>query len=187
MKELLRKVLLSLASVFLIWQTVKLLVSLEEIQVDSWVFALFLAWLITLFITGIFAFAGFAFPTQKLLSEEYYQIQHPRKVEQLYKTLKVNWFKHILLATLWKNKKQRKQFFSGNKAGISTLIRQSKKSEFGHLIPFVLISILVIYLIVIGLYLLALFTLLFNILGNGYPILLQRHHRMRIKRIESHC
>ena len=183
MKELLRKILLSLASVFLMWQSVKLVLNLQEMQVDSWAFALFLAWLITLFITGIFAFAGFAFPTQKLLPEPYYEIHQPRKVEQWCRVLKVNWFRYMLLATLWKNKKQRKQFFNGKKAGIVTLIRQSKKSEFGHLIPFILISFLVIYLLVIGLYLVALFAMLINIVGNAYPILLQRHHRMRIERI----
>ncbi|WP_394804428.1 glycosyl-4,4'-diaponeurosporenoate acyltransferase CrtO family protein [Portibacter lacus] len=57
--------------------------------------------------------------------------------------------------------------------------------EFGHLIPFLLICLISIYLLVIGLIKLAVFTLLINIVGNLYPIILQRHHRMRIEKIRK--
>lgn len=55
------------------------------------------------------------------------------------------------------------------------------KSEFGHLIPFIIISFVSSYLILIDLVKLILFTLLINLIGNLYPIILQRHHRMRIQ------
>lgn len=59
------------------------------------------------------------------------------------------------------------------------------KSEFGHLIPFLILSIVSIYLLMVGLSKLAVFTLLINVIGNFYPIILQRHHRMRIQLIEE--
>jgi hypothetical protein len=46
----------------------------------------------------------------------------------------------MLLATLWKRKKQRKEYFNGTKNGIANMVEQSMKSEFGHLIPFVLLA-----------------------------------------------
>ena len=117
-------------------------------DVQSWGLIIVVAWLLNLFITGIFAFAGFAFPTQKLLPNAYYQIYQPQTLVKAYKFLGVELFRKMLLATLWKSKKQRKKYFNGKKNGIENLIEQSMKSEFGHLIPFLLISLISIYLLV---------------------------------------
>lgn len=180
-----KKVLLALASVFLIWQTVKLLSTIHEFNLDS-IFGWFIiAWIINLFITGIFAFAGFAFPTQKLLPESYYRIKKPKKLQAGFELLKVDLFRKFLLATFWRNQQQRKNYFNGKKDGIATLVEQSMKSEFGHLIPLIIITIVCGYFVQINLITLTIFTLLFNIIGNLYPIILQRHHRMRIQLISE--
>lgn len=178
-----KKILLSIASVFLLVQSYSLLTNISKLEIDSWGVEIFLAWIINLFITGIFAFAGFAFPTQKLLSDSYYKICYPKNLNNAYKLLGVNLFKKILLATLWKKKSQRKKYFNGKRNGILNLAEQSMKSEFGHLIPLIIISLVSIYLIVIGAVRLGAFTLLTNLIGNLYPIVLQRHHRMRIQNI----
>lgn len=136
-----------------------------------------------MFITGVFAFLGFAFPTQKMLPSSYYQIQDPEKLKALYETLRVEWFKKFLLATFWRNRNQQKKYFNGKRAGISTLTEQSMKSEFGHLLPFVIINAVSVYLLAINLFELSLFTFILNVVGNFYPIILQRHHRMRIQYI----
>lgn len=99
----------------------------------------------------------------------------------MYKTLRVDVFRNLLLATLWRNQQQRKNYFDGTKEGIAALEENSKKSEFGHLIPFVLLNVLGIYLLVIGNIKLGVFCVFWNFVGNLYPILLQRHHRMRIQ------
>jgi hypothetical protein len=134
-----------------------------------------------MFITGIFAFSGFAFPTQKLLPKSYYHIYRPRRLKKTYSILRVNLFKQILLATLWKSQNQREKYFNGKENGISNLVEQSMKSEFGHLIPFVLICIMSVHLIINGAVDLGLSSLIINFVGNFYPIILQRHHRMRIQ------
>jgi hypothetical protein len=182
---MIKKILLSIASLFLIWQSYNLLYNIHKLDISSWGTLFFIAWLINLFITGVFAFSGFAFPTQKLLPPSYYRILHPKKLQQTFKVLKVNLFRKILLATLWKRKKQRKEFFDGTKSGIANLLEQSMKSEFGHLIPFVIICFVSGYLIAIGLIKLALLSLLINLIGNLYPIVLQRHHRMRIQLLSN--
>lgn len=78
---------------------------------------------------------GFAFPTQKLMPDSYYQVTRPKKLKKIYQLLKVEAFRKALLATLWRNQKQREKFFDGTLEGIENLETQSKKSEFGHLIP----------------------------------------------------
>lgn len=180
-----KKILLSLASAFLIWQSYELLTKIHELEVKSLMVFFFLAWVINMYITGIFAFAGFAYPTQKLLPQSYYHIHHPKKLNGVYERLKVDWFRKFLLATFWRSQKQRKKYFNGKRTGISTLIEQSKKSEFGHLIPFVILNIVSIYLITVDLFELAVFTIALNLIGNMYPIILQRKHRMRIQYIKE--
>jgi hypothetical protein len=180
-----KKILLSLASAFLIWQSYDLLTKIHELEVKSLIVLFFLAWVINMYITGIFAFAGFAYPTQKLLPQSYYKIHHPQKLNHAYKRLKVGWFKKFLLATFWRSTQQRKKYFNGKRTGISTLTEQSMKSEFGHLLPFIILNLVGIYLITLHLLALGMFTIILNIIGNMYPVILQRQHRMRIQRIKD--
>jgi hypothetical protein len=182
---MIKKAFLSIASLFLVWQSYGLLILLDQLDLDAIGVLIFIAWLINLFITGIFAFAGFAWPTQKAMPESYYKVKQPRRFKRLYKLLKVEWFRKALLATLWRSKKQRAKHFDGKRSGIDNLIEQSKKSEFGHLIPFVIVCLVSVYMVVLGQYTLSILTLLINIIGNLYPILLQRHHRMRIQLIRK--
>ena len=186
---MIKKILLSLASIFLVIQSYKLLTIIDNFEIESFGLVIFLAWLLNMFITGIFAFSGFAFPTQKLLPKSYYKIYHPEKLKKIYKILRIDLFRQMLLATLWKSKKQRGKYFNGKRNGIPNLIEQSMKSEFGHLIPFVIIIFVSVYFVVLGLIKLGVFSLLINFIGNFYPIILQRHHRMRIEviRKRSRC
>lgn len=178
---MIKKGFLSLATVILIWISYDLLGIITKLEINSWILSIFIAWIINLVFTGIFAFSGFAFPTQKLLPKSYYKISHPKKLKKTYKTLKVNLFRQILLATLWKSQKQREKYFNGKENGISNLAEQSMKSEFGHLIPFIIICFVSSYLVLIGFFKLAVITFVINFIGNFYPIILQRHHRMRIQ------
>lgn len=180
-----KKLLLSIASVFLIVQSHKLVWLIPQMKFDSMWFTLLIAWLINLFITGVFAFTGFAFPTQRLLPQSYYFVKNPKRLKKMYRWLRVDMFRNALLATVWRNKKQRKGFFNGRKDGIRNLEIQSKKAEFGHLIPFLILAVLSIYFMTLGEVCLGVLTLFINLLGNGYPILLQRHHRLRIQRLRK--
>lgn len=182
---MIKKILLSIVSIFLIWQSYNLLFGLHQLETTSWGVIIFIAWLVNMFITGVFAFAGFAFPTQKLLPKSYYKIYHPQRLKNIYQRLGVNQFREMLLATLWRNKGQRKNYFNGKRSGILNLVEQSMKSEFGHAIPFLIINLVSIYLFAIGAIKLGVFTLLINLIGNLYPIILQRHHRMRIQIIRK--
>ena len=182
---MIKKIVFPLIAAFLAWQSFKILSNIHRLEIESWVILCFLAWVFNMLITGVFAITGFAHPTQRLLPNSYYQIRKPERLKSIYKLLRVDLFRTFLLATVWKKKKDREKFFNGKRAGISNLVEQSMKSEFGHLLPFIIISAVSIYLISIDLVELGLFTMIWNILGNLYPILLQRYHRMRVQVIKK--
>ncbi len=172
-------------SIFLIWQSKNTLVVLEKLTDPSWSFQLFLALIINLFVTGIFAFAGFALPTEKLMPSKYYEINNPKKLKFWFEKLKGEWFRKFLLATFWKSKDQQKSYFDGTISGINHFEIQTKKSEFGHLIPFFLITVVCVYFAIRGFWWAIFFTMLVNVIFNFYPILLQRHHRSRLARMKK--
>lgn len=180
---MIKKLLLTLAAVFLAYQSYRIISQIDIWQGNAiWLDFLF-AWILNMMITGIFAFTGFAFPTQKLLPESYYTVKHPKSLKKWNKRLGLDYFRKLLLATVWRKKEQQKKYFNGRRDGLQHFITQSKKSEFGHLFPFWIVNALCVYLLYLGLYPLAIFTLIWNIIGNFYPILLQREHRMRIQNI----
>lgn len=158
---------------------------LEFIENPTWYIQLFLALIFNLFITGIFAFAGFALPTERLMPLKYYEISNSKILKFWFEKLKVELFREFLLATVWKNKQQQKKFFDGTIGGIKHFEVQTQKSEFGHLIPFFLISIVCVYLAKRGFWWAVFFTMLVNVIFNFYPILLQRHHRSRLARMKK--
>lgn len=176
-----RKILLTCASVFLIFQSYKLVFSVEYFEIESWFINFLLAWVINMFVTGIFACAVFAWPMENLFPEFYYKVHQPKRLKKIYKVLKVELFRKFLLATVWRSRAQQQKYFNGKSDGIDNLETQSKKSDFGHILPFIILLLISVYIILKGKIILGVMVCLFNIIGNLYPVILQRHHRMRIQ------
>jgi hypothetical protein len=172
-------------SLFLMWQSYGIVEGLFAIQPRHWAVTLFVAWAVNMMVTGVFAFAGFAFPTERLLPDRYYRIARPQRLQRIYRMLRVEWFWHALLTTLWRNADRRGHYFDGSPNGIAHLDMQSRKSEFGHLVPLLILTAISIGFLLDGSVRLGLMTQGFNLVGNLYPVLLQRHHRMRIQRIRA--
>lgn len=171
------------ASLFLIWQSTNLLTRIGNIPFENVWSVVVIAWLLNMFITGIFAFAVFGFNVEDILPDSYYRISNPSRLIKVYNFFKVEWFKKLLVITIWRPKKNGRGYFNGKRDGLQALIVRSKKSDFGHLFPFIIFSIVSLYIGFTGLHQLAIITMLFNLVGNLYPILLQRNHRMRIQAI----
>ncbi len=142
-----------------------------------------ISFLLTLFITGVFAFSGFAYSTSKLLPDAYYKIKNQAYLKTTYDLLGLRYFRTLLLLVFWGRKNNKEKYFNGTKSGLKNFIFQTKQSEFGHLGAFILIIVVSISLFALGYILLPFIVLLINIIGNLYPIILQRYHRMRIERI----
>ena len=184
--KVLKKILFTLMSIFLIYRSYDMIAYLVLNKVENSVFELFiLALLINLFITGIFAFPGFVYKTNKIFPSKYYLIHNEIRLSVVYKILKVDVFRKALLYLFWGHKKNSKKYFDGTRAGLDNFIYQSKQSEFGHLNAFVLISLISIILLFKEYYLMVVFTIFINAIGNFYPVILQRYHRFRIQRISE--
>ncbi len=180
-----KKILFTFFSAFLLYRAFDLLRLLNFSGPDQYTLPqlILIAFLFNLFITGIFAFFGFVYPSSKILPDNYYKIKRPEQLKTIYKILGIKYYRIMLLFTFWGRKKNRKKYFNGTKQGLHNFIYQTAQSEFGHLAAFILISILTIHLITTDYIYLSLIILLINIFGNAYPIILQRFHRVRIEQI----
>lgn len=181
-----KKLLLSLASIFLAYRSVELVKFLDITNPNqfNWIGIIAFSFALNLFITGIFALLGFAFLTSKILPNSYYKIKNSENLTLIYKILGVEYFKLLLLKFFWGKEKNKKKYFNGTKTGIEDFNTQTRQSEFGHLAAFITIAIVSFYILLRGLILIFCVTTLINIIGNLYPIILQRAHRIQIERLK---
>jgi len=64
-----KKFLLCAASLFLAYQSYKVCSMIGQVKLDFWFLGILLVIIMNLLVTGVFAFLGFALPTQKLLPQ----------------------------------------------------------------------------------------------------------------------
>ncbi len=180
-----KKVLFLLIAIFLAYRSAEMLKLSGQIEPNelSVLGALTLAFMLNLFVTGIFAFPGFVLPTGQLLPKAYYRVRNPKTLGLLYKLLGVHYFRKLLLLGFWGKEQNRKKYFNGTKAGIPQFDYQTRQSEFGHLGALVVILSLSLVVLAQGHVQAFVFIQLINLLGNGYPVLLQRKHRLVIQRL----
>ncbi len=184
---MLKKILFPIIAIFLAYRTYEILKTLWFVEPSELVLSIkiLLSVLLNLFITGFFAFFGFAYKTNQILGENYYRIKNPKLISKLYKLLKVEYFKKFLLLVFWGKKKNRLKYFDGTKLGLENFDFQTRQSEFGHLAALIVIQITVVFMLIKGHYAIAFLTTLLNIISNGYPVILQRNHRVSITRIRN--
>lgn len=108
---MLKKIIFPLISVFLVYNSIKLINLLFDFSPND--FSLFaiiaISFALNLFITGVFAFVGFAYPTNRLLPNTYYHIKNPKTLTSIYNLLGVKYFKMMLLGAFWGKEKNRKK------------------------------------------------------------------------------
>lgn len=141
-----------------------------------------IAYGISLFGTGIFAFVGFAYPTSKLIGTSYYRLKNTKSLLFWYNALGVKYFRKLLMLFFWGSEKNRKKYFNGTRAGIQNFVYQTHQSEFGHLAALVLLLFTNAYTLYLEHYAISIFLFVINLIGNLYPIILQRHHRIRLEK-----
>lgn len=182
-----KTILFCLFSIFLFYRSVEIFQNLQSNRSANLNHSEYfiLAFLFNAFVTGVFAFPGFVFPTHKLLPLNYYSIRNAKHLNLWYKYLGVKYFRKLLMVFFWGSRKNRKKYFDGKRSGLKNLDFQSKQSEFGHLGAFVVIGISSLIILIYGHYYFVLYCLLINFIGNFYPILLQRKHRYRISLLKS--
>jgi hypothetical protein len=181
-----KKILLSLASIFLTYRSVELIKFLDNTNPAqfNWIGAIAFSFALNLFITGIFALLGFAFLTSRILPNSYYKIKNSKNLTLTYKIWGVEHFKLLLLKFFWGKKRNRRKYFNGTKTGITNFDLQTRQSEFGHLAALITIAIVSFNILIKGHIVIFFITTLINIIGNFYPIILQRNHRIQIERLK---
>ncbi|MCP4124874.1 MAG: hypothetical protein GY751_24290 [Bacteroidetes bacterium] len=103
-----KKILFTLFAIFLLWQSFELVSGLIQSEVLDVGKSLVNAFMINLYITGIFAFPGFVFPTHKLIGSAYYKLRNPKVLMKMYRMLGVSYFRWLLLVVFW-GRKEAKQ------------------------------------------------------------------------------
>ena len=187
MEKILKKILFPIIAIFLAYRSYELLKTLWFVEPSELVLPIriLLAFLLNLFITGFFAFFGFAYKTNRILGENYYRIKNPNFISRISKLLKVEYFKKFLLLVFWGKKENRQKYFDGTKLGLDNFDYQTRQSEFGHLAALIVIQIVVFFMLLKQHYAIAFFTTLLNFISNFYPVILQRTHRIQISRIRN--
>ena len=180
-----KAIFFSIFAAFLLYRTIELIRLLSHTGAAEFGIMenLVLALILNLFITGIFAFPGFVSPSNGCLPKNYYSVNQPQQLRMVYRLMLVRYFRLFLMVAYWGRSKNRQKYFNGKRSGMANLDYQSKQSEFGHLAAFMAILVVTITLIFYGHAQLFLIANIINLLANGYPILLQRHHRMRIQKL----
>ena len=184
----LKKILFLLFALFLLYRSIELLKHLNNSSPLDFSFgeSLLIAFLLTLFITGVFAFPGFVVPTSKVMPSKYWVPKNPTLLNSLFDRMGVNTFKSILVLLFWGRKGNQKKYYNGTRKGLEAFNYETKQSEFGHLGAFVFLLLASVFLLLKGYYLLVVLTTVLNIISNLYPVILQRHHRIRIYRLAKH-
>lgn len=177
-----KKIIQILFALFLAWRSYDLMTSLVMWGYGFWEGLIYAA-LLSLFLTGVSAFLVFALPVERLLPNTYYHIHQASRLKRMGGMMKVEAFRTFLLLTFWRNKARQRTFFNGTSSGLNSFERETRKSEFGHLIPGVFLFIFSLYLLSHGRFYMALHLSIINLFFNFYPVLLQRIHRERITRI----
>ena len=94
-----KKILFPLFSLFLCYLSIELMKDLisSEPKDFSSIEVLIISFLLALFITGVFAFIGFAYPSSRILSDSYYKIKNPKSLNTISKVLGIRYFRLLLL------------------------------------------------------------------------------------------
>jgi len=183
----LKKILFPVFSIFLAYRSIDLLKNLMKSSPDNFsqTEAVIISFLLTLFITGVFAFVGFAYPTSSLVSDRYYKIKNKKNLLFISNVLGLKYFQLFLLFVFWGRKNNRKKYFNGTKSGLLNFVYQTKQSEFGHLAACLAIIISSFILLFYEYFFIVFITTLINMIGNVYPIILQRSHRLRLEKLTN--
>lgn len=182
--NILKKILHSIFSSFLIWQSIMLVARILANDPTSFMTKLLDSIFINLFVTGIFTIV-YNFPIYKILPAGYYKINNPGLLKTLGKIIRIDLFKKLLLNTIWNKKKNKKYFFNGFRKGFIDLEIATMKSEFGHFMGFCIVMILAIIIAIKASYWQSILILIVNILFNFYPFMLQRFHRLRVHELKN--
>ncbi|MHC4406335.1 MAG: glycosyl-4,4'-diaponeurosporenoate acyltransferase CrtO family protein [Planctomycetota bacterium] len=127
---------------------------------------------------AVFSVRPLSFP------EAYYPVRtwEPR----LYTKLGVRVFKKALQSRFWERRIPPKFRLSAHRTSLSRLETQMRHAETAHLLSFIFALPFAGYVLCLGRLDATIWVMSFNLLLNGYPVMVQRYNRARLTRLRAH-
>ena len=145
---------------------------------NSTTFAFLLSWLLLAWATII------CYMVPISLSSRYYAIKAFEQSGKTYEQLGIRIFKKIVLQGPRAKLNQKRTLSMAESCGaLTNMESKMQNSETYHVIAFILIAIATIYALYSGYFSTVGWLLVFNILINGYPIMLHRYNRNRVQQL----
>lgn len=166
-----------LALTFIVVITVVLTSALiYYIDVQSFAFA----WALNFLLMG--CVLTFTETLKSPLTSPYYKDKTWERRGKIYESLGINFFRKLLVLIGWEKLNKKSAPVVKDTKALMHLHYQTKKSELGHLIIFIIVLGFNIFVALKFGFAKSLWLLVLNILLNLYPILLQRYNRPRVER-----
>lgn len=155
---------------------ISIFVLIRFMRLDSFAFA----WALN-FLLMILVFAYTEASKSPMISP-YFDEKKWEKKGEIYELFGINLFRKLLVLIGWEKLNKKASPVEKSPAALMHLHSQTKKSELGHLIIFLIVSGFTVFVMTTMGILNALWLFVLNILLNLYPVLLQRYNRPRIER-----
>jgi cytochrome b561 len=173
LKKLLSLVVITgIASALIIWTFI-------SFEFRSSIFAFLINWLVMSWVAVMGQFVTFpSFPSS------YYEIKPFEQSGRVYEQLGVSLFKKIVRRSPFTVFSPTLRFPPQKTTpALRNLENEMRKAETSHMAIFFMILVLVIYALINGWFDAIAWLLFFNIIFNGYPVMLQRYNRIKIQEL----
>lgn len=139
------------------------------------------AWVVNLML--MLCLQAFTGTVQPGLTADYYALRKWESGGRIYKYVGVNIYRKLLVWVGWERLNKKERPVNKSPEALKNLEYASRQSEFSHLIIFMIVMVLSLYVAVTFGIRKAAWLLILNILLNLYPIMVQRYNRPRFKRV----
>ena len=116
------------------------------------------------------------------LASRYYYPYSFEKQGEVYRVVGITWYRAILLKTGWEKLRQQQTPITKKLQNVVAYERASRVAEAGHMVVGIIVLGITGYVSLAHSLADARWLILFNVLLNVYPVLLQRHIRPRLQR-----
>ncbi|NHE59987.1 glycosyl-4,4'-diaponeurosporenoate acyltransferase CrtO family protein [Cyclobacterium plantarum] len=141
------------------------------------------AWVVNfLLMTALMAYTE---TLQPPLKSSYFDTKKWEKGGTVYRWLGVNGFRKLLVWIGWEKLNKAARPVKKDRSALEKLEYQTRQSEFGHLIIFILVAVLGFAVALLHGIRESFWLFFLNVVLNGYPMVVQRYNRPRLRGILS--
>ena len=139
------------------------------------------AWVLNLLLMTLFLYLGETFNLQ--LTSRYFSIKAWEQEGKIYHYFGIHIFRKLLVYTGWEKLNKAVNPVNKNLKSLEHLELGTRKSEFFHLMIFIIVMGFTIYVGINDGFVQSLWLLVLNLLLNFYPVILQRYNRPRYQKL----